>query len=132
MGSPDSPIPVPVLREAARSRVADRGLREAAQEIGMSWSGLRTFLDGTRPHATTVRKVLQWYLRTIGSRSETLTSETARGVLALLVEHLPPGRRESAAAQLLEVVRAESSLARVPPPRWLEVFLVGEEHDPGA
>src|SRR5665213_3074587 len=49
------------LREFARKRVDDSTLRDVASEIGMSFSGLRTFLDGTAPHPRTVQKLTVWY-----------------------------------------------------------------------
>lgn len=49
------------LREFTRKRVEASTLRNVASEIGMSFSGLRTFLDGTAPHPRTVQKLTTWY-----------------------------------------------------------------------
>ncbi len=54
---------VPNFRELAKLRVSQSSLRAVADDIGMSFSGLRSFLDGTAPHEDTVQKLTAWYLR---------------------------------------------------------------------
>jgi hypothetical protein len=51
---------ISLLRRAAQRRVDEIGLRAAADEIGMSFSGLRTFLAGTSPHQITVTRISRW------------------------------------------------------------------------
>lgn len=48
------------LRSQVRQAVEASSLRAVAEEIGMSWSGLRSFLEGTTPHPSTIAKLLAW------------------------------------------------------------------------
>lgn len=61
MPPPDVVVSVAQLREAARLFAEEVGLRDAAAAIGLSFSGLRTFLGGTSPHPRTVQKLRAWY-----------------------------------------------------------------------
>ncbi|HEY4321938.1 MAG TPA: hypothetical protein VGM77_12275 [Gemmatimonadales bacterium] len=77
------------LREAVLVRVNDSSLREVANEIGMSWSGLRTFLAGGVPHARTRGKLAAWYVsskRPAPSRLEKADLLAATAVMAKYVE----------------------------------------------
>jgi hypothetical protein len=49
MPSPSPAVPVSVLREALRERVAQSSLRAAGNEVGMSWKWVDKFLAGRRP-----------------------------------------------------------------------------------
>lgn len=53
-------LPVPVLRAAAARAVAERSLRRVAREIGLSPNGLRNFLNGAAPRASTRLKIERW------------------------------------------------------------------------
>jgi hypothetical protein len=57
------PFGIAKIREHARKRVSESSLRAVAAEIGTSFSGLRKFLDGADPHAGTIQKLTDWYLR---------------------------------------------------------------------
>lgn len=51
-----------VLREAVRKRVGETSLRETADEIGVSFSGLGSFVRGeTSPHPKTRGLLVRWY-----------------------------------------------------------------------
>lgn len=118
----DPAVPVDVLRDAAQRRVDETSLRIAAGEIGVSYSGLRTFLKGTEPYAPTLAKLRAWYAQTVEGRA--MTPERARAMLAALVEPLPPERREEAVrelvARLVESYRAAGAV-----PGWLEKIRKG-------
>lgn len=58
---------IPALREAVRGRVSETSLRYVADDIGMSFSGLRSFLAGTDPHPATVKKLTAWMIRSRAS-----------------------------------------------------------------
>lgn len=55
------PLTTAVLRDAVRKRVEETTLRVVADEVGMSFSGLRSFLEGTNPQPRTVEMLVQWY-----------------------------------------------------------------------
>lgn len=50
-----------LLRKAAADRVEETNLRETADEIGMSFSGLASFLRGGSPQKKTLTKLVAWY-----------------------------------------------------------------------
>ena len=90
------------LREAVRRSAEGHSLRQTATEIGMSWSGLRTFLNGTTPHPATVKKISDWYLRqSVETRENTLAIEMALNVLA---EGVNPSQRRALKRALLDTV----------------------------
>jgi hypothetical protein len=112
---------VQVLREAARRRVEEVGLREAAEEVGMSFSGLRTFLRGTDPRSTTVRKLSDWYARRASPDEHEL--EEVRKLAELLTRRFAGAAREEAADQLVQHIRlwlaGWCDSTNTPPPVWL-------------
>lgn len=117
--------PVPTLREAAREAVAHTSVRAVAEAVGMSSSGLHSFLNGGRPYARTIRLLAAWFVRQHGARGvdptgdgEKLTA-AADAAVTLLVEHLPPADRARAAGQVVAAIRALTDEARVPRPAWL-------------
>ena len=63
MVSTDRAVSVAVLRDAVRLRVEATSLRQAAAEVGVSFSGLRSFLAGTKPQSNTRRKLIEWFER---------------------------------------------------------------------
>lgn len=90
------------LREAVRRSAGGNSLRQTAAEIGMSWSGLRTFLNGTAPHPATVKKISDWYLRqSVETRENALGVEMALNVLA---ERVAPSQRRALKRALLDTV----------------------------
>lgn len=113
----DPVVPVSVLREVAQRRVDETSLRTAAAEIGVSYSGLRTFLKGTEPYAPTLAKLRAWYAQTVEGRA--MTPEHARAMLAALVEPLPPERREKATRDLVARLVESYRASGVDVPRWI-------------
>ena len=117
--------PVPTLREAVREAVARTSVRAVADEVGMSPSGLHSFLNGGRPYARTVRLLAAWFVRRHDALGAKVAGEgdrmvaATRAAVALLVAHLPPAVRASAARQLLAKVRALTDDAHAPRPAWL-------------
>jgi transcriptional regulator with XRE-family HTH domain len=61
MVSAERAVPVTVLRDAVRLRVEGSTLRAVAAEVGLSFSGLRSFLAGTKPHPRTLEKLQAWF-----------------------------------------------------------------------
>lgn len=53
-------LPIPVLRAAVTRAVAEHSLRKIAREIGLSPNGLRNFLNGAIPRASTRLKLERW------------------------------------------------------------------------
>lgn len=60
---PKRPAGVAHLRQLVRERVDETSIRAVAAQIGMSASGLHVFLNGSRPHPSTVQLVTRWASR---------------------------------------------------------------------
>ena len=54
-------LTIAVVRDAIRQRVDETSLRDIADEVGMSWSGLKSFLDGGSPQRRTREMLVRWY-----------------------------------------------------------------------
>jgi hypothetical protein len=65
---------VTLVRKAVRESVRKRSLRAVADEIGMSSSGLHSFLRGGKPHPKTLQSLMTWHAA--GRRA--LVSDAAR------------------------------------------------------
>src|SRR5215207_8457395 len=104
MASPRDGASIETLREAARLYVDATSLRHAARDIGMSPTGLRGFIDGADPYVKTTRKLTEWYIREIQSRSAELSRESAGAALSLLVQHMPAPQRGLTMLQMLDVL----------------------------
>lgn len=114
MPTPEVAVPVEVLREAARARAEELGLRDAAAEIGLSFSGLRTFLGGTTPHPRTIQKLWIWHsVRTVTDIGR------AQNALMFLLGHLPADHRRALAREITRRIEHESREAEVAIPSWL-------------
>lgn len=51
------------IRKAAQAAVAERSLRTVAEEIGVSKSGLDSFLKGREPYSKTRVRLAGWYFK---------------------------------------------------------------------
>jgi hypothetical protein len=105
------------LREAARAYAEATSQRQAARAIGLSGTGFRAFLNGSEPHAGTLRKLNEWYVQNQASDDGEVSSAAAAAALSLLVAHLPPGERKDAVQYLLDAV--ETLGPRAHRPRWI-------------
>ncbi len=113
-----------VLRQALERWVEKTSLRQAARETGMSPTGLRKVLSGSRVHASTERKLLTWYLRHLAQQGDwgALDADTAAAALALLTEGLLPGTRRSLVSTFLErIEKAYRDAGQVVPP-WVQTL----------
>jgi hypothetical protein len=89
--------------------------------MGLSWSGLRTFLKGTDPYSPTVQKLREWYERTGRGRGPAL--EQVQAAVENLAAHLPDERREQAIAEVTDQIARWCEIwcdkTRTPLPEWL-------------
>lgn len=85
-------VSVETLRAAARTAAEGTSLREAARRIGMSPSGLRTFLAGTDPYGPTLTKLRAWYAAQRGAEPFSL------------LESLPAEDRPQAEEELRQLI----------------------------
>ena len=117
--SPSTGIDLDTLRDGAREAVDASSLRAVAREIGMSPTGLDRILKGSQPYRAITRKLNDWYLRTMRVRGQRLGPETAREVLSLLTDHLPPDERSEAMEEVLQALRSRTARTGTAVPPWL-------------
>ena len=117
-------LPLAVLRQALERWVEKTSLRQAARETGMSPTGLRKVLSGSRVHASTERKLLTWYLRHLAQQGDwgALDADTAAAALALLTEGLLPGTRRSLVTTFLERIEKAYRDAGQVVPAWVQTL----------
>lgn len=113
-----------VLRQALERWVEKTSLRQAARETGMSPTGLRKVLSGSRVHASTERKLLTWYLRHLAQQGDwgALDADTAAAALSLLTEGLLPGTRRSLVSAFLERIEKAYRDAGQVVPAWVQTL----------
>jgi hypothetical protein len=121
-------MPVDVLRDALRERVAESSLRVAGEEVGMSWKWVDKFLAGAQPQPATRRKLTEWYIRRVASRDEEPASETAQAALAILVRHLPPAERAEVVDKFIELLSTVIESKGYRSPEWMAHYIAGLHH----
>jgi AcrR family transcriptional regulator len=105
-------VPVDVLREAVRERVAATSLRAVEAETGVSYTSLRWFLAGSDPYSGTLTKLTSWYFRQLAG------SNTAEALSTLLAA-LPMKTRSEAEKSIRAAVERAFEQAGCPVPNWL-------------
>jgi hypothetical protein len=121
MPSHSPAISVELLLEAARQRVAQTSLREAAAEIGMEHSGLDKLLKrDQQPRPSTIRKLTEWYLLHTAAGDLETRPQVAQAALDVLLQHLVPAKRAEVRNQLLALLRTASVEQGVATPTWLK------------
>jgi AcrR family transcriptional regulator len=105
-------VPVDVLREAVRERVAATSLRAVEAATGVSYTSLRWFLTGSDPYSSTLTKLASWYFREVAG------SNTAEAMSTLLAA-LPTKTRSEAESSIRAAVMRAFEQAGCPVPNWL-------------
>lgn len=106
-------ITIAVVRAAVAKRVDETSLRDVADEIGMSFSGLRSFIEGGSPHAKTRLKLVRWHY----ARSERSTApplDDVETAIATVLSYLRDGSkprevRERRLRELIERLKKDVS-----------------------
>lgn len=121
-------VPISRVRETVARWAEQTSLRQAARETGMSPTGLRKVLDGTRLHASTERKLVSWYMRHVAQQGGwgALDAETATAALELLTAGIPPGQRRALVEAFLAMAENGYRDAGLPVPPWIEELRAGE------
>ena len=110
------------LRETVARWAEQTSLRQAARETGMSPTGLRKVLDGTRLHASTERKLVSWYMRHVAQQGGwgALDADTAATARELPTAGIPPGQRQALREAFLAMAEDGYRKANLPIPAWVE------------
>lgn len=93
------------VREFAQKRVELTSLREVAADVGMSFSGLFSFLQGGDPYSRNRQKLIDWYVRTRHAERAIAPEEVDQAV-ALLENYINAGSTdEQAKRRAKEITR---------------------------
>ncbi len=107
------------LRDAVAVRVRATSLRGTAREVGMTAPGITSFIEGTRPHPATLRKVEAWYVRMIAESGAGTRTEDAAAAIFLLARDLPERRQRTAKLETVELYERLYDAAQGRRPTWL-------------
>ena len=80
------------VRAFAQRRVDETSLREVAAAVGMSHSGLFSFLQGGDPYSRNRQRLIEWYVRS--RQTTTVRLEDVDAAVALLREYIYSGSTE--------------------------------------
>lgn len=105
-------VPVDVLRETVRERVAATSLRSVEAETGVSYTSLRWLLSGSEPYSENLAKLTSWYFSTI-------LGAAAAGGLATILAALPAVTRAEAAEVIRTAIRRAYRDAGCSIPDWV-------------
>lgn len=105
-------VPVNVLREAVRERVAATSLRRVEAETGVSYTSLRWLLAGSDPYSDNLAKLTSWYFNLVAGGN-------AAEALSTLLATLPLQTRAEAAEEIRAAVKNSFQKAGCPLPEWL-------------
>ena len=106
-------MPVDVLREAVRERVAATSLRSVETETGVSYTSLRWLLAGSEPYSENLAKLNFWYFSTI-------TGGRTAGALTTVLSALPAATRAEAAETIRAAIRRAYRDAGCSVPEWAD------------
>lgn len=85
------------VREALRKHAEDTSLHLAADAVGMSYTGLRGFLAGGKPHPKTREKLVDWYAHHRSERATgraSIAVEDVDAAIAFLKRYIAADGRE--------------------------------------
>ena len=88
--------------------------------MGLSHPSLRALLDGSEPRASTLRKLVEWFLRYQAAGAGDADRETIQAALSLLLRHVPEERQVDARRELLNALKRISEASGAAPPEWLD------------
>ena len=87
-------LDVAAIRKLATQRVGRSSLRSVADEIGISKSGLDSFVKGREPYSKTRAKLAAWYARE-RQRDQDFRPEDVDAAIAVLAHYIQGVGRES-------------------------------------
>lgn len=117
MSAPE-PVRVHVLRNAVIQASDRRTLRAVAAEIGMSHSGLFSFIEGGEPRSATLKKLQAWYIKHAAEPGGT-DADAVEAALAVLLDGIPNAEMPAARERLMAEIRDSFKRTGAPPPVWL-------------
>jgi hypothetical protein len=101
------------VRELAKKRVDESSLRAVADEIGMSNSGLYSFIQGGEPYSPVRKKLVAWFMRAKFPDSRPVPAaeiDAAASLLATYIRQTAPEARERRFMQISERLAVEAEI----------------------
>lgn len=96
----------PAIRAAVKQQVDRTSLRATADEIGVSKSGLDSFLKGRNPYSRTRTRLLAWWVRNRGPKQASVTPAEVDAAIAILESYMQAvGSDEVRRRRVREVTR---------------------------
>lgn len=80
------------IRAAAQLAVEESSLRDVADQIPMSWAGLRNFLNGSTPQRATSNKLAAWFVRRQKGSHIVMPPSEVDAAVGVLVAYIESGR----------------------------------------
>ena len=114
-----SSVPLVAIRRALAEAVERTGLRPVSRDVGIAHPSLLAILKGAEPRASTVRKLVEWFLRYQAAGAGDADAETMQAALALMLRHVPEERKAEARRELLDALERVGRAAGVSMPGWL-------------
>ncbi len=104
------------IRKLVRKRVDETSLRATADDIGVSKSGLDSFLKGRAPYSRSRTKLNVWYLRERNTPGA-VTSAEVDAAIAVLERYMDSANADSARRRRVREVTDRLFKAGEPRPR---------------
>ena len=109
--SPKGSFGLAAIRALVLARSEQQSLREVAREIGISYTGLRFFLKGSKPQPETLRRLIAWYGGARSGASRDINPQDVRAAILLLLRHIQltatPALRKQRLESMIRALLAE-------------------------
>jgi hypothetical protein len=116
--TPSEDEEIALFRDVVGAAVSRTSLRGTARQIGMSPTGVRGFLNGSRPYGKTVEKMREWVATSPEAKTD-LLPQTALALLRRILGNVPRVEQREALVELLAAVETVHGRFGVAVPGWL-------------
>lgn len=102
------------VRVLVRKRVGQSSLRAVADEVGMSNSGLYSFLQGGQPYSLVRKKLVAWFMRAKYPEARHVAAsevDAAASLLAAYIRQTRPSARGQRFMKISEQIATEGELS---------------------
>jgi hypothetical protein len=106
-------LDIEAIRALATARVEETSLRAVADEIGMSNSGLYSFLQGGKPYSPVRKKLVSWFMRGRFADSRPIPPaeiDAAASLLAAYIRQTAPSGRGRRFMKISEQIASEGDI----------------------
>ncbi len=120
MAAAEPAVPVSELRAWVAEAAARTSFNQVAKEVGLTTRTVIDFVNGSNPHASSIRRYTRWFVQYLRDHGEgDLPAHAAGAAIDLLLEHLPPRKRAAVRESLLGYLHSSAREAGVSEPGWM-------------